>query len=60
MKRIKSLVLCLVIIAVLAFAFHPPQARAESGGPQGGSTSQPAPPPPSAIPWWILLLRLIW
>ena len=59
MKKIKSLGLCLVIIAVLAFAFQPTQVWAESGGPQGTSNSPPPPPPPPPLPWW-WLLNLIW
>lgn len=59
MKRIKSLGLCLVIIAVLTFAFHPTPAWADAGGPQGGSNSRPGPPPPPPPIWW-LLLHLIW
>ncbi len=57
MKKLKLVVSCLCLIAVLALA--PSTAYGLADGPQGGSNSTksaPPPPPPPSVQWLIDLL----
>ena len=40
MRKVKSLLVSLAIIASLGLFFHPAQVRADGGGPQNTSNSQ--------------------